>query len=187
MIGERVLEQRIRSGELHPVLESHLAKYRSLIPSLALLLGIGEGESKGEPSAWHSLEKAIAWGRYLESHANRTYGSITMTEVQSAKMLAKKIRDGALEDGFALRDVYRRGWAGLRDKAAAQEAIDLLCDLDWLAAEETRPAAAQKWNTSSTQKSQKHRGDALTKLTKAPFVQVLTPFVSFVSAFPPTI
>ena len=29
------LEQRLRNGELGPALESHLAKYRSLMPSLA--------------------------------------------------------------------------------------------------------------------------------------------------------
>ena len=33
-----VLEVRLRTGEEHPVLESHIAKYRSLLPSLALLI-----------------------------------------------------------------------------------------------------------------------------------------------------
>lgn len=31
------LEQKVRSGTEHPAIESHLAKYRSLVPALALL------------------------------------------------------------------------------------------------------------------------------------------------------
>ena len=32
------LEARVRGGTEHPAMESHLAKYRSLVPSLALLI-----------------------------------------------------------------------------------------------------------------------------------------------------
>jgi putative DNA primase/helicase len=39
------LEPRVRSGDEHPALESHLAKYRSLVPSLALLIHLADGPS----------------------------------------------------------------------------------------------------------------------------------------------
>lgn len=149
------LEQRVRSGDLHPVIESHLAKYRSLIPSLALLMQLADG---GGSVGIESLDRAIAWARYLESHANRIYGSVTLLEVTAAKTLAKKITEGALENGFGLRDVYRRGWAGLKERDAAQEAIDVLCDLDWLEAKEIsangRPKVEYLINPKITQKAQ---------------------------------
>ena len=36
------LESKIRSGELHPALVSHLGKYRKLMPAMALLLSAAE-------------------------------------------------------------------------------------------------------------------------------------------------
>src|SRR3546814_13672811 len=56
------LEHRLRSGELHPAVESHLAKYRKLVPSLALihhLAGFGSG-AVGE----RSVLAALAWAQY---------------------------------------------------------------------------------------------------------------------------
>ena len=35
-------ETRLRSGELHPALESHFAKYRKTIPALALILHLAD-------------------------------------------------------------------------------------------------------------------------------------------------
>ena len=37
------LERRLRCDDLHPAFESHLAKYRSLVPSLTLLIHLAEG------------------------------------------------------------------------------------------------------------------------------------------------
>lgn len=63
------LELRIRSGDEHLAMESHLAKYRSLIPSIALLTHLADG-GQG-PVDVEPLQKAIGWGRYLETHARR--------------------------------------------------------------------------------------------------------------------
>ena len=43
------LELRLRKGDLLPALESHLAKYRSLMPSIALIFYAVEALSKGQP------------------------------------------------------------------------------------------------------------------------------------------
>jgi len=50
----------------------------------------------------------------------------------AGKALAKHIQEGDLNDGFTLRDVYRKHWAGLSEKQALEQAIDLLLSLGWL-------------------------------------------------------
>lgn len=102
---------RLRSDELHPALESHFSKYRSLIPSLALLHHLMNG-GRG-PVGLLSVVSAIAWGEYLEGHANRIYGSAVNDTAQAARAILRHIRAGDLEDGFNRRDIERRGWAGL--------------------------------------------------------------------------
>lgn len=129
------LETRLRGDQLVPAMESHLAKYRSLIPSLALLIHLADG-GFGDISM-HALKKAIAWAIYLESHAHRIYASAVHSDVVAARALAKKITDGSLTDGFSVRDVYRPGWSGLANSEEAQSAIELLVDLHWLAVVET--------------------------------------------------
>ncbi len=106
------LETRLRGDELIPAMESHLAKYRSLIPSLALLIHLADG-GFGEISM-QSLERAIAWADYLESHAHRIYASAVHSDVVAARALARKISDGSLTDGFSIRDVYRLDGPGWR-------------------------------------------------------------------------
>jgi putative DNA primase/helicase len=45
------LEQRLRSGEEHPAIEAHLAKYRSLVPSLALICHLADGAAGPVPES----------------------------------------------------------------------------------------------------------------------------------------
>ena len=57
-------EARIRSGELPEALEGHLAKYRKLVPTLALVNHLADG---GEgPIAYDALQRALAFAGYLE-------------------------------------------------------------------------------------------------------------------------
>lgn len=123
------LERRLR-GQEHPVIEAHLAKYRSLVPSLALLIELAD--SQGGNVSSESLSKAIRWAAYLESHARRLYGAAVKPDVFAAKALAQKIIAGELGEQFTLRDVYHKGWSGLSDRAAVQQAADVLIDFDWL-------------------------------------------------------
>lgn len=124
------LEPRVRSGEEHPTIESHLSKYRSLIPSLALLIHLADGGTG--PVGIGPLKKAIAWGVYLESHARRIYALAASPDLDAARALAKKIMAGEVSDGFALREVYRNGWSGLSTAEDAKGAAELLVDFDWL-------------------------------------------------------
>ena len=128
------LETRLRSGDLHPALEAHLAKYRSLLPSLALLCHLADG-CVGSVGAV-SWARAEAWGEYLETHARRVYDSVIRADLCGARTLGEHLRKGELGDAFQLRDVYRRGWSGLGSRPAAAAAVQVLLDLDWLRAEE---------------------------------------------------
>jgi len=143
------LETRLRTEELHPALETCLAKYRSLIPSLALLIHLADSP-EGGPIALPPLLKACAWGEYLEAHARRIYSARTAPALLSAMRLAAKIKDRAIKDAFTLRDVYRPAWSRLTTVEQAQAAANVLIDHDWLrAGTETtqgRPRASYRIN-----------------------------------------
>jgi hypothetical protein len=124
------LEHRLRQGHEHPAIEAHLAKYRSLIPSLALLIHIADGGK--HPVGVDALERACAWGDYLESHARRVYSQGIAPDDMAARELAARIQDGDLSSGFTARDVYRRHWAGLSTREEAEKAIAVLIELGWL-------------------------------------------------------
>ena len=57
------LEGKLRGIGLHPALVSHLAKYRSLMPSLAVLFHLADGDA-GTVSLRHA-QQAAAWCEYL--------------------------------------------------------------------------------------------------------------------------
>lgn len=124
------LERKLRSGALHPALESHLAKYRKLVPGLALILHLAAGDT-GSISARSTLQ-ALAWAEYLETHARRAYASVTSPEVSAARSIIDKLRRGELARTFAARDIYRQGWAHLSERERVLDALQLLADLDWL-------------------------------------------------------
>jgi hypothetical protein len=136
------LEKRLRSGQLHPALESHLAKYRKLAPALALVSSLADapiGCIDAPP-----LRRAIAFADYLESHARRIYGSGKAAEAKSAEAIIEKIRKGDLKDGFTCRDIHQRDWSNLSVPARVQAALDLLVDLDWLAEQSVKTAGRPK-------------------------------------------
>jgi putative DNA primase/helicase len=125
-------EKRLRAGELGSALESHLAKYRKLVPALALinhLADIGAG-----PVAKAGLLRARATSEYLEAHAKRAYGAALNAEAPAAKAILARIRKGELKDGFGARDIYRNAWSGLTDRETVRAALAMLEDADWIAA-----------------------------------------------------
>ena len=75
------LETRLRSGEEHPAIVSHLSKYRKLIPSLALINHLCD--STGGAVTEQSLIRSIAFSEYLESHAQRIYRADSRTNRNS--------------------------------------------------------------------------------------------------------
>jgi putative DNA primase/helicase len=124
------LELRLRDGSMHALLEAHLSKYRSLVPSLSVILHLTETDAG--PVNLIALERAIAWAEYLESHARRVYAPALAPDVDAALALAKRIQAGDVGETFRLRDIYRNGWSGLSTKDQAAAAVAVLCDFDWL-------------------------------------------------------
>jgi hypothetical protein len=125
------LERRLREDKLPPHLESHLAKYRSLMPTLALLLHIADGSRDPEVPLIQA-QRAADWCDYLEAHAVRVYSSVTGVAARAAESLAQKIKGGKVGTRFTARDVYENGWAWLDNTARAHEAIDALIEAGWL-------------------------------------------------------
>jgi putative DNA primase/helicase len=161
------LETRLRRGDEHPAVESHLAKYRSLIPALALMLHLLDG-SIG-PVTLVAVKRAIGWGHYLESHARRLYAGVTEAPAIAARLLATRIQRGDVTDLFAARDVYRYEWSGL-DRERTQSAIDVLVSLHWLEERVEPTTGRNRTRYAINPKVAITPKEELTKPTEAPFV-----------------
>jgi putative DNA primase/helicase len=132
-------ETELRGDELHPSMVSHLSKYRKLIPALALLFALIDTPDSDFVIGEQELVRALAWGDYLRTHAERLYAAAVIPETAAAATLLNKIkagkladRDGVLLDTFTPRQVAQKGWAGLTTPQAVRKAADLLADFDWL-------------------------------------------------------
>ncbi|MDB5693088.1 MAG: hypothetical protein JWO81_2151 [Alphaproteobacteria bacterium] len=125
-------EKRLRSGDLHPALESHLAKYRKLVPVLALIHHLCSRGNGSVPEM--SVLAALAWAEYLESHAHRIYFSAIDNSADAAREIIRRLRSGDLPPRFGAREILRKGWSGLANKGAVADALDLLEDHHWVQA-----------------------------------------------------
>jgi Protein of unknown function (DUF3987) len=125
------LERRLRTGKMAPALEAHLAKYRKLVPSLALINHlVDDGQNEISQRA---MRKALAFSKYLESHARRLYGATNEPERAAALAILTKVREGELQDGFTVREVHQHDWSGLTDREEVQAGLKLLVELHYLA------------------------------------------------------
>jgi putative DNA primase/helicase len=127
------LECRLRGGDLHPALESHLAKYRKLVPGLSLILHLADGMTG--PVSAAAVRTSLAWAKYLEIHAQRAYGSATAATADTAKAILGKIRSGDLNTEFRSHDVWRPKWSRLTDREAVTAGLKMLTEYDWLTQE----------------------------------------------------
>ncbi|MGZ8159766.1 MAG: DUF3987 domain-containing protein [Methylobacter sp.] len=121
-------------NEENPFMCEHLGKYRSLVPSLALILHLIEcanGKASG-PVSEKCTKRAIRWCEYLASHARRIYGMCMAPEREAAVILAGHIKAGKLPNPFTVRDVYRKHWQMLDDKEKAEAACAILEDDGWV-------------------------------------------------------
>jgi hypothetical protein len=133
------LEDKIRGESgLHPAMVAHLSKYRSLMPSLALLFELADLAAADAPIATGitvSLDharQAAAYCDYLESHAKRVYACVVSPETAAARDLARHIKAGDLPATFSTRDIYFRGWSGLDSPERVRKALDVLEDAAWV-------------------------------------------------------
>ena len=141
-------EQEIRGETLHPAIVSHLSKYRKLIPALALICAMCDAPDGSNLVNEEHVLRALAWYRYLRSHANRLYTAAVMPETAGAAALLRKIRahklcvaDNAPLQSFTPRQVAVKGWTGLGTPELVRKAADLLADYDWLRRDTLHPGS----------------------------------------------
>jgi len=132
------LENRLRSDEFNstPAFEGHVAKYRSLMPSLALLFHlvdvvVSTDDIVGGVTVT-SAALAADWCDYLEHHAKKVYSAELKPERSGAHALAERIRDGEIDDRTTVRDLYRNRWAGLATLDQAMAALKVLQGQGWV-------------------------------------------------------
>ena len=153
------LEHRVRGDSLSPVMASHLAKYRSLMPSLAGLFELADlvaTDAGLGDSALISLEhakQAAALCEYLESHANRVYSCTVSPERGAAITLLGQLKKGVLPEPFTTRDVYLKGWSGLNTPEEARKALAVLERHCWVMRVKHEPTLvggrpSEVWNTT---------------------------------------
>jgi putative DNA primase/helicase len=124
-------ETRLRAEQMHPAVQSHLGKYRKLLPALALLF---EAINSPHPRAvgLASFELALCWVEYLETHARRVYWPVADTSaVVAAKALLDALRRGKVAKTFSQREVYVNDWKDLK-LPDVKKAVALLVRYGWL-------------------------------------------------------
>lgn len=133
------LEMELRGNTLHPAMVSHLSKYRKLIPALAAIFTLIDDPECVNIVGISHLQRALAWCKYLRSHANRLYAAAHAPEAASAAILLEKIISGKLTfssggemQNFTARIVVAKGWGGLSTPAEVRAAANLLVEYGWL-------------------------------------------------------
>ena len=127
-----LLETRLRDPDSDetPAMLAHLGKYRSLLPKIALVLHLADGQV-GAIGKRPTIQ-AKAWTILLEAHARRIYHTATNRTLQSAVTLANKIKSERLVNGFTRSDILLKEWANLRRGEEVSTALTVLVDLKWL-------------------------------------------------------
>jgi putative DNA primase/helicase len=136
------LQQELRTSDMHPTMMAHLAKYASLMPSLALIdhvVDVGRG-----PVGVVSVQKAIRMCVYYRGHAERIFAPQTAVDLNVARLILPKITSGAVAkrsgspERFVPRDIYRAGWSGLDDKSQVEAGLQCLEEHGYVQIEERR-------------------------------------------------
>lgn len=127
-------ERLCRSDTLPPVITSHLSKYASLVPSLALILAVADGVTGDVPVQY--VRQAVGWANYLRPHAERAFVCTTRPDTAHARALLAKIKASVVGDGFTVREICQHEWSMLATREAVEMAVALLVDHDYLMAVE---------------------------------------------------
>ncbi len=124
-------EAELRTGDLYPALESHLA------------------DSHHSPVGFTSTPRALHWGVYLQTYARRVTGWPSR-----ARWILDWARKGdLLREGFGTRDIQRAGWSGLTEPRRVVDGLGLLVELGhmekWQEPSRTKPRALYVVNPKS--------------------------------------
>lgn len=142
-------ERLRRPSEEHPIVANHLAKFSSMVASLALvghLIDCVALDQRGalDPQrtagvSGPAFERAVGWAVYLEEHARRMYECVTNAGRIATALLAAKIRVGRIASPFTVNQVVHKDWSGLSEPAVIEAGLERLEELRWLRREERLP------------------------------------------------
>jgi putative DNA primase/helicase len=139
-------ERELKSDVFHPAMESHLAKYRKLVPALALIFALIDTPDSGCLIHERELLRALAWSDYLRTHAERLYSAVMTPEMAAAITLLGKIRGKKLTDTagqlmtrFTPRQIALKNWTSLQTPDQVRKAAEILIEHDWLRREVVTP------------------------------------------------
>jgi hypothetical protein len=124
------VQNRIRSGEMPESFESHLSKYASMVPSIALVIHLVSG-SRG-PVSGSAARVAVRWANYLESHAARLYSIAVAPDRQMALPMLKRLVAWPSDKPIRARAIAKQNWSGLGEVEVVNSVLDLLIDLGWV-------------------------------------------------------
>jgi len=182
-----VLENRLRSQKMPDMLASHLSKYRSLMPSLALIFEAINNElfhadtlSSDLTISSESTRLAVEWVQYLESVAEDILiedneGEIDHSIVLSEK-IANKIASGTITNGCTVRELKSK-FRGKMDKAHLVDTLEMLRENGWIEIQSIKTSGRPKkclFINPSLLKSKTEQSDAkpfctTADVTKTPF------------------
>lgn len=126
------LEMQLAGGKETTLIEEHLSKYRSLMPSLAMVFhvaDIADGAQPGPVSA-HAAMMAAAWCQYLEAHARRVYGQTFDADTEALERLGERLTE--LPNPFNLSDLTRKKWSGLTNSEEVESLLIRLYECGWI-------------------------------------------------------
>ncbi|MDA2928919.1 DUF3987 domain-containing protein [Acidobacteria bacterium AH-259-O06] len=135
----QALEKRLRSGEIEcEPLRAHLAKYRSTMPTLALIFHLvawADGSNELSPVTLSAAEMAADWCDFLEVNALKIYAVAIRPDLQAAHNLAERIDQGEVKDRELVRDIQRHHWSFLTTSNLVEQALNLLGEYGWVKVE----------------------------------------------------
>ncbi len=124
------LERWLARSEDHHAVVSHFSKYRSLMPSLALVLHLaGAPGNENEPVSLEAAKQAAQWCAFLTTHAKRIYSIAGHPERVAAQAIVKRVQAGKLTGEVTLRSLQRD--FGSYDAETMRLAVEFLEDHGW--------------------------------------------------------
>jgi putative DNA primase/helicase len=127
------LQIKLSNGKETTLLEEHLTKYASLMPSLALvfhLSNVVDGEAEAGPVSHRAALQAAAWCEYLEAHARRIYGQAFDGDTEVIERLGERL--GELPTPFTVRDILKKKWGGLTEREEVESLLMRLQEKHWV-------------------------------------------------------
>lgn len=127
------LQEKLEAKD-HPILIQHLSKYRSLMPSLALvfhIINVADDLVTGNITL-DAVQKAAACCAYLESHARRIYGMVLESSFEAFPAVSKAdellawMRKQSASTGHPLKRRFILRYSKIR---SSKELDPLLSDL----------------------------------------------------------